>query len=289
MSVYRRQKRRRRAVGRIILWIIVLICALTAVSNILIRREDIEIESAKLPAQFDGFRIAELSDVHAAEFFNSDNAYLVSAVEDTDPDLIVITGDLIDEKKDYYEECAAVKGLISGIIDIAPVMYVTGNHEWSVPEMFDFLDMLTDMGVRVLRNEYVTMSAGGESIVIAGIDDPCGYADRKTPAQLMEEIRQNEGQDVYTVLLAHRNDMLSEAKELGFDLVLCGHAHGGLIRLPWTDGLVGPSREWFPKYTSGLYTDGDTAMIVSRGIGNHTGIPRFLSFPHIPVAVLKAQ
>ena len=126
-----------------------------------------------------------------------------------------------------------------------------------------------------------------EGRVVAGIDDPCGFADRKTVDTLMAEIRQNEGESVYTVLLAHRNDMLDQAQTLGFDLVLSGHAHGGLIRLPGTEGLIGPNREWLPAYTGGLYTRGDTQMIVSRGIGNHTGVPRFLNCPHIPVAVLR--
>ncbi|MBQ8930643.1 MAG: metallophosphoesterase [Oscillospiraceae bacterium] len=283
----RNRKRRRKALGRILLLLIVLVGVITALSNGLIRTEEYEIRSAKIPAAFDGFRIVELSDIHAAEFFSAKNEYLISAVEDAQPDLIVLTGDLIDEKGDYYEQCATIKNIVTGIRDLAPVLYVTGNHEWSVDQLFDFLDLLTSMGVTVLRNEYVTVEAQGASIVVAGIDDPCGFADRKTVDTLMAEIRQNEGESVYTVLLAHRNDMLDQAQALGFDLVLSGHAHGGLIRLPGTEGLIGPNREWLPAYTGGLYTRGDTQMIVSRGIGNHTGVPRFLNCPHIPVAVLR--
>jgi hypothetical protein len=285
MSRY--SKRRRRAGGRLLLLFILLLAILTAVSNYVIVTTEYTVSGANLPSSFDGYRIAQLSDVHAAEFFNEENLYLVSQIEDAQPDLIVITGDLIDEKEDYSKEGLIAENLISAITRIAPVMYVTGNHEWATDHLDELLEMMKSYGVTVLQNEYVLLEKNGESIVVAGVDDPCGYADMKTVDALMEEI-QTQQPGKYTVLLSHRNDKIDTYADLGFDLVLCGHAHGGVVRLPGTDGLIGSNREWFPDYTSGLYTQGSTSMVVSRGIGNHTGVPRFLNNPHIPVAVLKS-
>ena len=285
MSRY--SKRRRRAVRRIIFLFILLIAILTAVSNFLIVTKQYDIESSRVPESFDGYRILQLSDGHAAQFFDMKNSYLVAQIQDSQPDMIVITGDLIDEKEEYGKESIIVEKLISAITKIAPVMYVTGNHEWSTDHLNELLELLEGYGVKVLRNEYTVVEKDGESIVIAGVDDPCGYADMKTVDELMAEI-QADCPNAYTVLLSHRNNMLQTYSSLGFDLVLSGHAHGGIIRLPGTDGIIGPNREWFPDYTSGLYTMGNTSMVVSRGIGNHTGVPRFLNNPHIPVAVLKS-
>jgi predicted MPP superfamily phosphohydrolase len=162
----------------------------------------------------------------------------------------------------------------------------SGNHEWDCGWVRQLLRVLEDSGVKVLRNDYARISIGTASIILAGVDDPYGPADMKTPEQLLPEIRKKEG-DAFIVLLAHRNNYLDRFSALGVDFVLCGHAHGGQIRLPLIGGLFGPSSDFFPPYTSGVYTEGGTKMLVSRGIGNHTRIPRFLNNPEIPVAVLK--
>jgi SAM-dependent methyltransferase len=120
----------------------------------------------------------------------------------------------------------------------------------------------------------------------AGIDDRNGPADMITPEAFISDIRKAEGEP-FLIVLVHRNSYLQRYAGLGAQLVLCGHAHGGLIRLPFTEGLIGPAREWFPQYTGGVYTSAGTIMLVSRGIGNHTGIPRFLNNPEVVVAVLK--
>jgi predicted MPP superfamily phosphohydrolase len=181
-----------------------------------------------------------------------------------------------------------VQPLVYKLVKIAPVYYVTGNHEWDAGWIKPLLDMLGEAGVTVLRNDYVRLSVGAASIILAGVDDPNGPADMKTPEALVAEIRAKEG-DPFIVLLAHRNNYLDRFSALGINLVLCGHAHGGLIRIPFLGGLFGPSVEFFPKYTAGIYTQGDTTMLVSRGIGNGVPIPRFLNNPEVAVAVLKTS
>jgi predicted MPP superfamily phosphohydrolase len=153
--------------------------------------------------------------------------------------------------------------------------------------MTELFETLRDSGVTVLRNDYVRLRAGAASIVLAGVDDPNGPADMKTPEQLLSEIRKKEG-DPFVVLLAHRNNKAADYAAAGVDLTLAGHAHGGLIRLPFTDGLIGPSREWFPTYTSGLYELEYGQMVVSRGLGNVGRTLRLFNRPDLPLVILHS-
>lgn len=276
-------ERRRRRRG----WLFLLLCAaivvfLIADSNIRIETVEYEVESDKIPEAFDGFRIVQLSDLHGDEF-GKDNSRLIKMVRAAKPDIITITGDLIDSpgQGEY------AKNLTEMLVQIAPVFYVTGNHEWACGEISALFGILREAGVTVLRNDYVLLNTGGEAIVLAGLDDPNGPYDMKTPEEVFSDIRQAQG-DKYTVLLNHRNGELARFSALGADLVMSGHAHGGIIRIPFTDGLIGPSMDWFPEYTSGIYNDGSTALIVSRGLGNISPTLRLFNNPHIPVVILKS-
>jgi len=281
--------RRRVALPVILLLFIILIGILLYDSNTRIVTAEFELSYPNLPAAFDGFSIAFLSDIHAAEF-GADNERLISMIGDVNPDIIVIGGDIIDryEKPPLEKQLEIAETLIRGIMPIAPVYYITGNHEWDSGGIRQLFSLLEELGVGVLRNRYTILEAGGESIILAGTDDPNGPADMIKPEELMARIRAAEG-DKFTVMLEHRNNNLSLYSGLGVELVLCGHAHGGIIRLPFTDGLIGPQREWFPTYTNGIYSMGGTNMAVSRGVGNHTGWPRFLNNPEIMVVVLRVE
>ncbi|MGE4484824.1 MAG: metallophosphoesterase [Oscillospiraceae bacterium] len=275
------EKRRRRG------WLYFLLCAVIIVflivdSNMRIETTEYEVESGRIPEAFDGFRIIQLSDLHGDEF-GKDNSRLIKAVKAARPDIITITGDLIDSPgQGEYAKKIAEK-----LVEIAPVFYVTGNHEWASGEISELFDILNKAGVTVLRNDYVLLESKGEYIVLAGLDDPNGPYDMKTPEEVFSDIYTAEG-GKYMVLLNHRNDGLERFASLGADLVMSGHAHGGVIRFPFTDGLIGPSMDWLPTFTSGVYTDGDTVMIVSRGLGNSPHTLRVFNNPHLPVVVLKA-
>ena len=249
--------------------------------NRVIQAEEVTVSSARLPAAFDGFRVAVVSDLHG-ESFGPDGADLLAAVAAAEPDLIALTGDLADETCDPE----AVADQAAALAALAPTYYVSGNHEWVMDDPWGFFSLLEESGVTVLHNTYETLTLAGETIVLAGVDDPNGPWDQKTPEALVAEIRSALG-DPYILMLSHRNEELEQWADLGVDTVLCGHGHGGVIRLPLLGGLVGPGRQLLPDYTGGLYTSGRTAMVVSRGLGN-TGLPiRLFNRPHLPVTVLR--
>ena len=249
-----------------------------------IQTETITAASDRLPAGFDGYRIVQISDLHGKEF-GEDNHILLEKTAELEPDLIAITGDVIDDP----DQMGILEPLARGLAAIAPTFYVTGNHEWAIREAATVKSLMEEYGVTVLSNEYLKLERGGDTIVLAGIDDPNGPYDQTTPEELSGEIHAALG-DPYVLLLAHRNEYYQVYGQCGFDLTLCGHVHGGLIRLPFTDGLVDNTRRrFFPTHTAGLYPlDGGGTLMVSRGLGNGGISFRLFNRPHLPVIVLKA-
>lgn len=243
--------------------------------------EEFTVSTSQIPESFNDFRIVQLSDVHGKSF-GAENTKLIEAVREAVPDIIVITGDFIDNATSGQW----AKELLGGLVSIAPVYFVTGNHEWASGGLVELFEIMDSYGVIALRNEYAVLERDGQSIVLAGIDDPNGFADQKTPQELFSEIEEEQG-DQYTVLLAHRNDMLGTYAETGANLVLTGHCHGGIIRLPILGGLLGTDRSFFPEYESGFYIRGGTTMFVSRGLGLIFNIPRFLNNPQVAVLILQ--
>lgn len=240
--------------------------------------------SEKLPEGFDGCTIVQLSDLHGAEF-GEDNGELLAAVRAAAPDFIFLTGDLLDQYR-RTPQGYAVK-LCAALVDIAPTYFVTGNHEWALPDVRGLKDLLTETGVNVLTNEFTELERGGDSIVLAGIDDPNGFADQKTPETLAEEIYAACG-DPFWLLLAHRNNYFEKQyAALGADLTISGHAHGGLIRLPGTDGVIGVERNLFPSYTAGFYEVDGAELFVSRGLGNSGRTFRLFNRPQIVILTLE--
>lgn len=241
------------------------------------------IESPGLPAAFDGLRIVHLSDNHGKQF-GEDNKALLKAVAQLKPDLIALTGDLIDQA----EQLSTVPVLARGLAAIAPTYYVTGNHEWAVRRINDLKALLTENGVSVLSGEAALWEKEGAVLAVAGVDDPNGPVDQTTGPDLLETLPAD-----YTILLSHR-DTVEEYAGWGYDLVLCGHGHGGILRLPVLDrGLLGTDRSFFPEYDGGVYAFPDGGhCVVSRGLGSNTvPIPAFRLFnrPDLPLIVLKHQ
>lgn len=238
-----------------------------------------------LPQAFDGYKIVHLSDLHGHEY-GEENRDLLELVREENPDLILVTGDLIDQKS----QLAIASALARGLAAIAPTYYVTGNHEWALGTgaVKELKSLLTQCGVSVLSNQYQVLERGGERLALAGVDDPNGYADQTTPEELHARI-QEEAPGLFTVLLAHRNDRFGQYANAGYDFVLSGHGHGGIVRLPFLGGLIGTDRRFFPPWTSGLYTVGDSTLFVSRGLGNNT-VPfkgfRLFNRPELAVVTL---
>ena len=238
--------------------------------------------SPALPPAFDVLRIVELADLHG-RVFGRGSRRLLAAVRRAEPDLICIDGDLFDEHTDL----AMLPPLLRGLCAIAPVYYVTGNHEWRVPGLRGILAQMRACGVTVLQDDWRVLRRGEDALVLAGTDDPCGPAERKTPAELIADIRAEAGEAAFLLLLAHRNDQLPQWSALGVQAVLAGHCHGGVVRLPFVGGLFGTDRRLFPAWDAGLYRQGETALYVSRGLGYTNVHFRLFNRPEVAVIVLR--
>ena len=237
--------------------------------NFAVTVSEYRIESEKLPDAFDGFRIAQVSDLHNDELGDG-NSRLIAKLKKTDPDIIVITGDLIDRIR--TDISVAVEFAEKAAL-IAPTYYVSGNHEsvLSQDDYADFCDKLTAVGVTVLENNTVLFEKNGEYITIAGVGDQnFGYQPSND-----DLIALKGDKTAFSVLLAHRPRDFYQYATCGFDLVLSGHLHGGQFQIPFLGGLYAPSYGLFPEYDGGTYEREGSVMIVSRGVGNSSFPIRF--------------
>ena len=273
----------------LIVSVLVILCLgiWTLWGNIALEVNEYEIVSDRIPEAFAGFRIAQVSDLHNKDF-GEGYGQLLTLLSQINPDIIVVTGDLIDSRQtdlDIALEFAWQAG------KIARVYYVSGNHEARVPEYEDLKIGLVKAGVVILENQKVQITREGESITIMGIDDPSFqedylFGDSESVARQAIEDLKNES-DGYTVLLSHRPELFDLYVETEMDLVFSGHAHGGQFRLPFVGGLVAPNQGFFPKYDAGQFNEENTTMIVSRGVGNSIIPIRFNNRPEIVLVTLR--
>lgn len=261
--------------GRGCLTALIILALIAAAAAFLIKdsRDDLEIsryevKSQKLPESFDGFKIVQLSDLHGAEF-GEDGMGLVEKVEELEPDIIALTGDFVTDEGDL----AAVEKLAARLTELCPVYFVSGNHEFGSGLAVKVRNILERAGVKYLSNEYLTISRGEDEILLGGVEDPLAYADMLSPDELAQKMN-DAAPDAFKILLGHRNYWMTEYPELPVDLIFCGHAHGGLIRIPGVGGLIGTDRRLFPDFDAGQFNNGRYTLIVSRGLGNSVSIPR---------------
>lgn len=236
------------------------------------------IESEKIPPAFDGLRIAQVSDLHNAGFWEK----VVQALEEEEPDLIVLTGDLIDSSR---TDVAAALAFAQRAAEIAPCYYVSGNHEaWSVGVWDGLCDGLERAGVVLLEDEKVRLEREGEALSLLGLRDPAFGSDQNAVLEAL-----TAGEDGFTILLSHRPECFSLYVQSGVDLVFSGHAHGGQFRIPFLGGMVAPDQGFFPEFDAGLYEKNGTAMLVSRGVGNSIIPLRINNRPEIILVELKVS
>jgi len=256
--------RKRTAILAIILVLIVLLGIWLAWGNEALELNAHHITSDKIPASFDEFRIAQVSDLHNTEI-GEDNEKLLSMLKGATPDIIVITGDMIDCRKTNIE---VALDFAKEAVKIAPCYYISGNHEAYVDEYEEFKSSLTELGVTVLDDTKTEIELSGEKITLIGVGDPSfSWTDNET--LINDKLNELIGeQDGYTILLSHRPELFEIYVEKDIDLVFTGHAHGGQIRIPFLGGIIAPNQGPFPQYDAGLYTEEETTMVVSRGIGN---------------------
>lgn len=273
---------RRRKTAALLVLTALLAAGFLLWGNCSLQTTETALVSPALPPAFDGLRIVELADLHG-RVFGRGSRRLLAAVRRAEPDLICIDGDLFDEHTDL----AMLPPLLRGLCAIAPVYYVTGNHEWRVPGLRGILAQMRACGVTVLQDDWRVLRRGEDALIVAGTDDPCGPAERKTPAELIADIRAEAGEATFLLLLTHRNDQLPQWSALGVQAVLAGHCHGGVVRLPFVGGLFGTDRRLFPAWDAGLYRQGETALYVSRGLGYTNVHFRLFNRPEVAVIVLR--
>lgn len=270
---------------RIILSVLLLLAAALALlftdSARRLVTTDYAVTSARLPAAFDGYRIVQLSDLHAVEF-GADNARLVRRVAAAQPDLIVLTGDFIESAA----QISVTRTLARQLVRLAPVYFVSGNHDWASHAIDELFAALEAEGVVCLRNETVPLRRGEDTILLTGVDDPNGRADMPTP-DAVAAAAQAAHPGAFSVFLGHRNYWVTEYPNLPVDVILCGHSHGGIVRLPGVGGLIGTDRTLFPEYTAGMHASGPYQMIVSRGLGQIRQLPRLGNNPEIVCLTLR--
>ena len=269
------------------LLVLISLIAWTIWGNTALEVNEYEIQSDRIPEAFTGFRIAQVSDLHNAEF-GEGNEKLIELLSQTDPDMIVITGDLIDSR---HTDIEIALEFARQTMKISPVYYVSGNHEARVHEYEDLKMGLAEAGVIVLDDQKIQITREGESFTLMGIDDPSFqedylFGDSESVARQAIENLQNES-DGYTILLSHRPELFDLYVETEMDLVFSGHAHGGQFRLPFLGGLVAPNQGFFPKYDAGLFSEENTTMIISRGVGNSIIPVRFNNRPEIILVTLN--
>ena len=279
-------KKRSKKLKYIILLSIVLIGSVISIwtiwGNTALIVSEISISSDRLPASFSGCRIAQVSDLHNAEFGEA-NTTLLQMLSESQPDIIVITGDLIDAQ---HTDIGIALSFAQEAMKIAPTYYVTGNHEASSSQYDSLKTGLKAAGITVLEDKIVYLERGGETIALLGLADPNftikGDLFGEVPAMVSTKLKNMlEQESVYSILLSHRPELFETYAACGVDLVLSGHAHGGQFRLPFVGGLIAPDQGLFPRYEAGLFTASNTNMIVSRGLGNSIIPIRFNNRPEI--------
>lgn len=268
-----------------------LLLAGNAWANARVWNARVEIRDEKIPAAFDGFVLCQVSDVHN-EARGEGNAALLRALREAAPDLICITGDFLDSRRTDLDFALELAGQLA---EIAPAVYVTGNHEARRMDLSALEAGLAARGVQVLRDDWTPLARGGEEIALIGLDDP-GFAAGEdwTLAEGLDQTQARlsallaQAGDRFSLVLSHRPELLPAYAEAGADLVLSGHAHGGQVRLPGIGGLFAPGQGILPRLTSGVHARGETCLVVSRGLGNSAFPLRVFNPPEIVTVTLRA-
>ena len=287
-----RSNRKKYIKSAIVLLIVIALLLFCSYQNRHLETTYYTYKAEHLDAEFDGYRIVQISDLHNAKF-GKNNQKLVDRIRECEPDMIVLTGDLVDSNHTNVDRAVQ---FVDEIVKICPVYYVTGNHEYwlEASEYDELMSGLTGAGAVILDDQVVEISRGDAKFRLVGLDDrslsdgtlEALFSDESIghdQAGQKEETADNENSEKkeFTVVLAHEPQYLARYASAGVDLVLSGHAHGGQFRLPFVGGIVAPDQGFLPEYTAGEYYMDGTEMIVSRGLGNSVIPVRLFNYPQI--------
>ncbi len=220
-------------------------------------------------------RLAHISDLHSS-VYGKDQEKLIEAIFMESPDIVLYTGDIVDNRVDPTPAFA----LMAALSELFPSYYVTGNHEYYGERVDDIKHAVSSLcKVRVLNGESAVLDIRDNRISVSGIDDH--KIGRREWLRAAERLSLED--DVFNVFLSHRPDLVSLYNMIGADLTLCGHAHGGQLIIPGIlNGLWAPHQGFFPKYAGGLYHLEKGDMIVSRGLSRNI-YPRIFNPPELVV------
>lgn len=276
---------------KVLLFIVIISIGLFAFfkwQNNSITISEIAFKSNTIPESFNGYKILQISDLHNKEFGSKQNKIL-GKIEKINPDIIVITGDLIDSNNTNID---VAMELIDGVINIAPIYYVSGNHEAWSGSYSDLKSKLENSGVVVLDNKKTEFFNDRDSIDIIGLADTSfiesdwlEYGGNSETKNLLNKLAEDSTN--FKILLSHRPELFDIYSNSNVNLVFSGHAHGGQFRLPFIGGLIAPDQGFFPKLTEGIHTSNNTSMIISRGLGNSIIPVRIFNRPELIVVKLS--
>lgn len=263
----------------IAIFTVLILAVLWVLNNKWLCITEYEYTNKKIPDGLDGLKIVQISDLHNATF-GKNNARLIADIKACEPDIIVITGDIADSN---YPDIGVAVNFCEQAAKICPTYYVTGNHELDLDDDLytELSDGIEGSGAVFLRDEAINFGTGENSFTIIGMND------ESLDSEHISKVMENVPEDEFTLLLAHEPEDFEDFCTCKPDLILSGHAHGGLIRLPFIGGIVAPDQGFFPKYTAGRFDSGDTTMFISRGLGNSVVPLRFLNRPEIVCITLK--
>lgn len=252
-------------------------------TNINIQTSEYTITDSKIPQKFNGFTIVVVSDLHNYDWGEK----LLDKIKEEKPNIIAITGDLVDSRTPNYQ---IALDFVQKAIKIAPIYYVTGNHEAVLDDFTNFEKTLAEAGVVLLDDKNELLAFNGEFINIAGVKDPLFKSYGRTHKEVLQEsLDVVLDKNYYNIVLSHRPEHFKTYVENGAELVFAGHAHGGQVRIPFVGGLIAPNQGFFPKYTAGVYSENGTNMVVSRGLGNSVVPVRVNNMPELVVVRLQSE
>lgn len=245
----------------------------------------------KLPSNFKNYTILQVSDLHNKRF-GKNQIDLINYTKEINPDIIVITGDAIDRRRTNVDNMNIALSYLKEAVKIAPVYFVTGNHEISAEEVYPkFKEEIEKIGVINLNDRNIKITKEDQRISLIGVNNISSikYMSKQDKLHTFEKKIRELKNNNFSILLSHRPDLIELYERAKIDLVLCGHAHGGQIRLPYIGGLFAPDQGVLPHYTSGMYTEKTTSMIVSRGLGNSRFPFRIFNKPELVVINFKKK
>lgn len=294
-----------------ILMVLIVVLLINGIVNKGIYISYIDTKHNNIPESLVGYKILQITDVHSIRSTEQLEQY-VKKIEEENPNVIFITGDLIDaeyyvsENDRYNNKEVGLPDIFTidfckELTEIAKVYYVYGNHEMMLlddPENNVFKTKLESLGITILNNKEEIITLGKESFRLIGLQDPAtlykdkkyafiGESNKERMDSILHDLFLDKDENLFTICLSHRPEYFDLYQKYPIDVVFTGHAHGGIARLPFIGGVYAHAQGWFPKYSEGLHIDDDRLnMICGRGIGNSTINFRFMNPPEIVVTTL---